>query len=555
MHHAHTHAHQIKTQLLTMANPRGLFVSRKSTGTSTLFYEKGAKIIWPSGGEAATAKWGWPGTDLANSRPKGPQLCNATGKITLLGAGAELCAAQCSDPTATSKDPSAVATVVASAGGGTLSQQQLTDAGVTNTGLSEDEINAVQVAIAYAYTCPIDSCGDWLAARTGTIWTPCPDNPAWTPADSSASCQFGSPVAGGEGNSKFLSLPSTTTAELQALTDTEVLKVAAVASRKAAEAAVAVAVAAVITSAGAGTLSQQQLTDAGVSNTGLSDDEINAVEAAIAAASLSDSPTTTLGSTAELQALTDTGVAAVASRKAAEAAVAVAVAAVITSAGAGTLSQQQLTDAGVSNTGLSDDEINAVEAAIAAASLSDSPTTTLGSTAELQALTDTGVATAKAEDGISAEPADIAALKLAELNAELLVAQTALSQLKAEMAAAVASGATTDEIEAAQGKVDAAEVGVESAASAVQQATDGEGIDDEGDLGSGEVADVPVEPSKVPVIVGGVAGGAVFLCLLIVLFIFCSKKEDDSNGEGGDAGAGDDSRVVVVENPLYDTKE
>ena len=455
-----------------MANPWGLFVSRKSTGTSTLFYEKGAKIIWPSGGEAATAKWGWPGTDLANSRPKGPQLCNATGKITLLGAGAELCAAQCSDPTATSKDPSAVATVVASAGGGTLSQQQLTDAGVTNTGLSEDEINAVQVAIAYAYTCPIDSCGDWLAARTGTIWTPCPDNPAWTPADSSASCQFGSPVAGGEGNSKFLSLPSTTTAELQALTDTEVLKVAAVASRKAAEAAVAVAVAAVITSAGAGTLSQQQLTDAGVSNTGLSDDEINAVEAAIAAASLSDSPTTTLGSTAELQALTDTG-----------------------------------------------------------------------------------VATAKAEDGISAEPADIAALKLAELNAELLVAQTALSQLKAEMAAAVASGATTDEIEAAQGKVDAAEVGVESAASAVQQATDGEGIDDEGDLGSGEVADVPVEPSKVPVIVGGVAGGAVFLCLLIVLFIFCSKKEDDSNGEGGDAGAGDDSRVVVVENPLYDTKE
>jgi hypothetical protein len=351
-----------------------------------LYYEKGAKITWPSGGKAATATWGWPGTDIQNSRPKGPQQC--TGKITLLGDGAELCAQQCptsTATTATAKDPSAVAIVVASAGGGTLSQQQLTDAGVTNTGLSEDEIVAVETAIANAYTCPIDSCSDWLAARTGTVWTPCPGNPTWIPAASSASCTWGAPIANGEGNSTFLSLSgSTTTAELQALTDKEV---AAVASRKAAEAVVAAAVAEVVTNAGGGTLSQQQLTDAGITNTGLSEDEIDAVEAAITAASPSDSTTT-----AELQALTDTGVATVASRKAAEIAVAAAVAEVVANAGGGTLSQQQLTDAGVTNTGLSEDEIDAVEAVIAAASLSDSTTT-----AELQALADTVVTTNSGE--------------------------------------------------------------------------------------------------------------------------------------------------------------
>ena len=70
-------------------------------------------------------------------------------------------------------------------------------------------------------------------------------------------------------------------------------------------------------------------------------------------------------------------------------------------------------------------------------------------------------------------PTGAAAIKLTELNAELLVAQTTLSQLKAEMAAAVVSKATTDEIETAQGKVNAAEVVVASASSAVQQAEAG----------------------------------------------------------------------------------
>lgn len=70
--------------------------------------------------------------------------------------------------------------------------------------------------------------------------------------------------------------------------------------------------------------------------------------------------------------------------------------------------------------------------------------------------------------------------------------------------------------------------------------------------GSGEVPAVPVEPSKVPAIAGGVAGGAVFLILLTMLYIFCKMGNDskESQKEGG-SGWGDSGGDRVVENPVY----
>ena len=67
--------------------------------------------------------------------------------------------------------------------------------------------------------------------------------------------------------------------------------------------------------------------------------------------------------------------------------------------------------------------------------------------------------------------------------------------------------------------------------------------------GSGEVAEVPVQPSKVPAIAGGVAGGGIFLILLLVLFIFCKKGKGGGPEEGGTGVTNGDERVV--ENPLY----
>ena len=128
--------------------------------------------------------------------------------------------------------------------------------------------------------------------------------------------------------------------------------------------------------------------------------------------------------------------------------------------------------------------------------------------------------------------ADIAAVKLAELNAKLVAAQTALSQLKTEMAAAMASGATTDEIETAQGKVNAAEVVVASASSAVQQAeTNGN-------------ADPVVEGGNSGVLIG-VLVTLLVLVLAVVAVLLMKRNKGAQNPIGATAAA-------INNNPTYE---
>ncbi|MCG8211616.1 T9SS type A sorting domain-containing protein, partial [Tenacibaculum finnmarkense genomovar finnmarkense] len=188
-------------------------------------------------------------------------------------------------------ETAAVLAAVTSAGNGTLTEAELTTAGVTNTGLSATEIAAIQTAVAAASPAPTDA------------------------------------------------------AALQLIVDGALTELAAETT----------AVLAAVTSAGNGTLTEAELTTAGVTNTGLSVAEIAAIQTAVAAAS--PAPT----DAAALQLIVDAAVTELAAETA-------AVLAAVTSAGNGTLTEAELTAAGVTNTGLSVAEIAAIQTAVAAAS-------------------------------------------------------------------------------------------------------------------------------------------------------------------------------------------
>jgi hypothetical protein len=114
----------------------------------------------------------------------------------------------------------------------------------------------------------------------------------------------------------------------------------------------------------------------------------------------------------------------------------------------------------------------------------------------------------------------------------LLAAQTALSQLKAEMAAAIAAGATTDEIETVQGKVNAAEVVVASASSAVQQAENNGNTD--------------------PVVEGGNSGvliGVLVTLLVLVLAVVAVLLMKRNKGTQNPIGA---TAAAINNNPTYE---
>ena len=134
--------------------------------------------------------------------------------------------------------------------------------------------------------------------------------------------------------------------------------------------------------------------------------------------------------------------------------------------------------------------------------------------------------------------ADGGAAKLAELNAAVLLAQTKLAQLKAEMAAAVASGATDSELDDVRKKVNEAEVIVASASSAAQTAADS-------NSGSDTSNTDPVVKSGGNGVVIGVLVALLILVLAVVAVLLVRNK----NAQNPIAA----TAAAVNNNPTYDT--
>ncbi|MCG8248165.1 T9SS type A sorting domain-containing protein, partial [Tenacibaculum finnmarkense genomovar finnmarkense] len=258
-------------------------------------------------------------------------------------------------------ETAAVLAAVTSAGNGTLTEAELTAAGVTNTGLSVAEIAAIQTAVAAASPAPtdaaalqliVDAAVTELAAETAAVLA------AVTSAGNGTLTEAELTTAGvtntGLSATEIAAIQTAVAAASPAPTDAAALQliVDGALTELAAE---TTAVLAAVTSAGNGTLTEAELTTAGVTNTGLSVAEIAAIQTAVAAAS--PAPT----DAAALQLIVDAAVTELAAET-------TAVLAAVTSAGNGTLTEAELTAAGVTNTGLSVAEIAAIQTAVAAAS-------------------------------------------------------------------------------------------------------------------------------------------------------------------------------------------
>ncbi|MCD8418067.1 VCBS repeat-containing protein, partial [Tenacibaculum finnmarkense genomovar finnmarkense] len=220
----------------------------------------------------------------------------------------------------------AVATVVTSSGSGTLTEAELTTAGVTNTGLSVAEIAAIQTAVAAASPAPTNTAAlqlivDAAVTETAAVLA------AVTSAGNGTLTAVELTAAGvtntGLSATEIAAIQTAVAAASPAPTDAAALQliVDAAVTELAAETA---AVLAAVTSAGNGTLTEAELTAAGVTNTGLSVAEIAAIQTAVAAAS--PAPT----DAAALQLIVDAAVTELAAETA-------AVLAAVTSAGNGTL--------------------------------------------------------------------------------------------------------------------------------------------------------------------------------------------------------------------------
>lgn len=236
---------------------------------------------------------------------------------------------------------SAVDIVVSSSTGGTLTEQELTTAGITQTGLSASQVSIIEAHVAAANPAPttggeLQTIVDVAIAEESAVNAVVSSSNGatlteqeLTAAGVTQSGLSASQVSIIEDHIAAANPAPTTSGELQTIVDAAIAEGSAVNI--------------VVSSSNGGVLTEQELTAAGVTQSGLSADQVSIIEAHVAATN--PVPTTS----ADVQTIVDAAIAE-------ESAVNI----VVSSSIGKTLTEQELTDAGITQTGLSVVEISVI---------------------------------------------------------------------------------------------------------------------------------------------------------------------------------------------------